>query len=263
MKYIETDIFGRVVVPELFSEIFMLTAQHAGKRMNVYMWRGQGVIDWAIHSSAYRRIYRTKKRPIDERDMRYYEHILLKRARHQGYGFEQGRVLSDFELLAKLQHHGAATRLVDFSRNLLVALWFACRSDPEQTGLLFGIHTNTVEGLEGETEDRGYEEIFDNSKEGSTERVKSWQPPVITKRIAAQSAQFLYSEVCGHTMGSLAFDKSPETFLAFAITPEMKKNILLLLQGTFDIHQITMFPDIDGFSFANSAHFEQYSNERC
>ncbi|EOC1425195.1 FRG domain-containing protein [Cronobacter dublinensis] len=44
--------------------------------------------------------------------------------------------------MAKLQHHGAATRLMDFPRSLLVALWFACFSEPNETGLLLGIHTN-------------------------------------------------------------------------------------------------------------------------
>ncbi len=34
--------------------------------------------------------------------------------------FENGRTLSDFELLAKLQHHGAATRLIDVSKIFLL-----------------------------------------------------------------------------------------------------------------------------------------------
>ncbi|WP_431306784.1 FRG domain-containing protein [Ewingella americana] len=31
--------------------------------------------------------------------------------------------MADFELLAKLQHHGAATRLIDVSRNMLRHSW--------------------------------------------------------------------------------------------------------------------------------------------
>ncbi|MCR8998507.1 FRG domain-containing protein [Rahnella perminowiae] len=48
--------------------------------------------------------------------MRDYERDLLLNAWHQGYGYENGRKLTDFELLAKLQHHGAATRLIDVSK---------------------------------------------------------------------------------------------------------------------------------------------------
>lgn len=61
----------------------------------------------------------------------------------------RGRKLTDFELLAKLQHHGAATRLIDVSRNMLVALWFTCSSEPEKTGLLFGLAAGVIIGLEG------------------------------------------------------------------------------------------------------------------
>ncbi len=37
--------------------------------------------------------------------------------------------ISDLEVLADLQHYGAATCLVDFSRNMLTSLWFACREN--------------------------------------------------------------------------------------------------------------------------------------
>lgn len=42
--------------------------------------------------------------------------------------------LSDFDILAKMQHYGLPTRLLDFSLNPLVALYFACESKTTKDG---------------------------------------------------------------------------------------------------------------------------------
>ena len=51
---------------------------------------------------------------------------LLSDAKMQGHHWRDGIELKDLALTAELQHFGAATCLTDFSRNPLVALWFAC-----------------------------------------------------------------------------------------------------------------------------------------
>ncbi|VVM26322.1 hypothetical protein BSPWISOXPB_3766 [uncultured Gammaproteobacteria bacterium] len=45
--------------------------------------------------------------------------------------------LSDLELLLELQHYGAATGLVDFSRDFLIALWFAAHDNKGKNGKVF------------------------------------------------------------------------------------------------------------------------------
>lgn len=42
--------------------------------------------------------------------------------------------LADFDILAKMQHYGLPTRLLDFSINPLVALYFACESNVKKNG---------------------------------------------------------------------------------------------------------------------------------
>ncbi|MDY4326466.1 FRG domain-containing protein [Pectobacterium brasiliense] len=268
MKTIKTDLFGEIYAPETFSQLLEIIDNHIGKeedRTNVYMWRGQGNIAWPIHSAAYRRLVRPissrlKPRNVTERLMIDYELKLLKQARHQGYGFENGRLLSDFEVLAKLQHHGAATRLIDFSRNILVALWFACQSERDCTGLLFGLHSDHIYGQEGITEEREYGQIFTESIPPIA--ATTWQPPVVTKRISAQGAQFMYSSVGDNPMGSLIFALEPKAYLSIAVTKELKENLLTLLEGIFDIRHITLFPDIDGFCVSNNSNVNHWDSDR-
>ncbi len=259
MDYFNTDFFGRVALPSSLTEILVLVKEHAGERRNVHLWRGQSNISWQIHSSAYRRLKRTQN-TVTEKSMQRYEAYLLKHATHQGYRFEAGRELSDFELLAKLQHHGAATRLIDCSRNIMAALWFACSSEPDTPGLLFGIHSDYLGGSENKPEMRKYKDIFDGIE--GLNYPQTWQPPIVSKRIAAQGAQFLYSTVKDNKMGSLAIDECPESYIAIGISPSLKKLALEELAGIFDIRYLTLFPDIDGFGYANSFRFNEYESER-
>lgn len=259
MNFVDDPLFGKISSPESIEELLLLVKRQTPRRRNVYFWRGQSDIQWPIHSSAYRRLKRTETK-ITESHMQRYEQHLLQHATHQGYRYVDGRYLTDMELLAKLQHHGAATRLIDFSRNILIGLWFACSAEPEKSGILFGFHSHFVGGGENKIELGDYSEVLEGIENFDHPIV--WHPPVVSKRIASQSAQFLYSKVVENNFGSLALGNDADSYVSINISPTFKKQALKGLSEIFDIRYITLFPDIDGFGYSNSFRFKKFENER-
>ena len=257
MTLLPTTRFGPAAAPGNFNELMQLVldARCGTSAFQTWMWRGQANMAWPVHSALYRRLGTPS-----EQEMREAEEYLLQSARHKGYGRVDGGELSDIELLAKLQHHGAATRLVDVSRNALVALWFASNAEPEQTGLLVGIHSDHLAGNEGRPLDTAYGALMDELV--GISHPYTWEPPPLTPRIAAQHSQFLLSAVSHDPRGSLRLPDAEESMLTIAISPDLKRSAMRVLDQLFDIRYLTMFPDFDGFCGSHSQRRSLFANER-
>lgn len=252
MKTFKSNIFGDIPEPENFEELINLISNNHQKNIfNVFMWRGQSNIEWRVDHSAYRRL-KLNSKEITEAEIVNYETSLLKQATHRGYRNQNGKILNDFELLALLQHHGAATRLLDFTRNALIALWFCVSENLDKTGLLLGINTFSVGGYEGGefTSLKDYKKQMESIKEHK--HCQTWEPPIVTPRIAAQHSQFVYSRLSQSKMSSIEFEYKLEENVLIAINKELKQQFASILTSVFDLRFQTLFPDIDGFGDANS-----------
>jgi hypothetical protein len=266
MKTFVSELFGEIPQPSSFQEIVELALNPAPDDYRaVRMWRGQGDISWPLHSTAYRRLrlstFHVSGGDVpNEDDLCSYEKGLLKAADHKGHRIYDGRRLPDFELLARLRHHGAATRLIDATRNMLVALWFCVTSEPTKIGLLAGIHAHYIGGYEGETKEDNYDDVVNDLSKLS--HPMTWKPAPNSPRVAAQHSQFLYSVLCDDKRGSLVLPKPKECVLTAAITPELKTESNKILSEVFDIRRATLFPDFDGFSFSRGVEFHPSDDYR-
>lgn len=235
-----------------------------------YVWRGQPDLRWTLNPGLVRRLSEQRRwnGPLTESQLRGYEMQLLERARAAGYG----RTIGEVELLAILQHHGAATRLLDVSSDPMVALWFAVENQAlqETDGGLFAINISRAEPIPG-TERRSWSDILE---EMNPNVVGFYSPPGADERIKVQRGCFVFSKIAKseHDELSLPIDinnwdearrKSffgqprrsgrpvPPSILVLKIPAAIKSRLLRLLKNSYGYTSETMFPDLGGFAAAN------------
>lgn len=223
-----------------------------------YLFRGVSRASYDIEASACRclpeeyRRNRARLLALNER--------LIKDARIRGHDEKDGRQLSDLELLAELQHYGAATCLIDFSRNALVALWMACQKstgDKQDNGKVVAICSDDTSRFEiidhkllGKDvadffvdKDKGVEGpdiIKSRPKPSALKTLYQWQPKYQNHRIIAQFSVFIFG------------DTNIDTEKTCEIVVSRKSDILKALKKLSGISEESMYPDFDGFARLNA-----------
>jgi hypothetical protein len=133
---------------------------------------------------------------------------------------------SDIEWLCLMQHHGCATRLLDFTKNPLIAIFFA--SDP-------------IAETDGEVLIAKYGHSYEHeSDENLFERSNSfaYYPPHITERIVGQSGCF----VCVNKPNTPLNGKQINTVKI----PKKDKPSIRIELKELGISYSSLFPGIDG-----------------
>ena len=228
-------------------------------------FRGQESEEWSLASSAERRLHASSadEDKVTTRLFIEYHHNLLTRCKLKNYHQREGKPLDELELLADLQHHGAATCLIDFTRNALIALWFACeRSDAE--GKVFVVNTADetafLEITPADIENRSISDILefktretrkDQADEAPTREASSlsinepnfwyWSPAHLNERITAQHSLFLFG-----LPSSMESQLKTEKMV---IESSSKEQIRQELKELHDIHEESLFPDFIGFAY--------------
>lgn len=232
--------------------------EDAGKALDDYMewvmslkgriaFRGQADAEWELTTSAYRRL----KQKMDEH--LYAAHSIFVGYLHERINevrmrFPEHREKTPLEVMAQLQHYGAATGLIDFTENPLVALWFACNEQSKIDGKVFAVRLDDSEKIreiqnidELKGEKGGLDALFEKQK--ADNRLRVWRPGYANYRMLTQQSMFIF--------GKPKIDK--ELFLnpPYDVNFKVKETILHILEQ-FGISQTFMFPDFAGFSLSNS-----------
>lgn len=137
----------------------------------------------------------------------------------------------DWEWLAIAQHYGLATRLLDWTRNPLVAAYFAVASKHTGNSVLYAY-------------DKGFFNYHNLESPYLVEGVKKIYPSSFARRIEAQSGLFTVHEDSTIPLE----DIEPEKLHRIIITRSFRSRLKSILER-YGIHKATLFPDLDGVAF--------------
>ncbi len=170
----------------------------------------------------------------------------------------------DSAWLPLAQHYGQPTRLLDVTRNPLVALFFACIKlnnskqmwNSDRDGVIYAIPTKTMVRQCSEYDKKGQEDELIPDKYldlfGTSADIDDMKKPVIkwldtyvrdvqfNRRLKAQNGSFIW----WHPVEK-AYPKELEGFVSINIKKEFKDSILRELSG-LGVRPDSLFPDSEG-----------------
>ena len=232
------------------------------------VFRGQKKENWPLASSVERRLKEnlpSQEGITDQLFIEYHEG-LLKKCKLKNYDQREQKQLDDLELLADLQHHGAATCLIDFTRNALIALWFACEKSGDADGKVFVVNTadgkTFLEITHTDIKDKSIRNILDFETRKINKDQKDeppipetsaispdkpsfwyWKPAHLNERITAQHSLFLFGLPCSGKLGT------EEIIIESASKEQIQKE----LESLHNICEESLFPDFVGFAYIQRA----------
>ncbi len=215
-----------------------------------FAFRGQANSSWRVAASAYRRLEReTEKRPklfVDPES--FFCDYLYERVTEAKMRFSEHRDLKLLEVMARMQHYGAATGLIDFTVSPLLALWFACQDERDSKGVavdgkvvVVQLDDNPMIQEIKEHENTGEEldVYFPPDPDG---KLRVWRPGNYDSRMITQQSLFIFG--CPDIENFLARDP-------FYVSVD-KKEIYIEILDNMGIAEGFVYPDFYGFSTANT-----------
>ena len=210
------------------------------KGMSRAAYRGQADAGWKLLSGAVRRLQRVYGASIldDEGKLTkliseyHKDNLILPMA------VIDGKPMSDMRRLSVLQHQGAATGLLDFTENPLVALWFACVDEPNQDGKVFIL-------------DIGDPQIVSNGRTlpGENDPFNTWQQGVyyyepdrsLGSRIVAQQSVLV-----------IGIPRIPDHHFTTVVVRQSAKKDLREYLTRLGLSDTVLFGDVPGLAGANA-----------
>ena len=195
-----------------------------------YLFRGHANVDWELEPAIDRSDFSGLQGELERRD---HERLAFAEFKRLALSHLRVSPRNDWEFLTLARHHGAPTRLLDWTENPLAALFFAVeplrRSD---AAVWCHTYIETEQALN----------LDETPDPLSVERVVLFRPPHVHPRVWAQSGMFTV-----HPPGykSLADPWGPLPLTRIRIPVGSRARLRVELQRV-GVHRASLFPDLDG-----------------
>lgn len=210
---------------------FIILIEQKCEREN-YLFRGQNC-DWPLIPKIGR--IKTRKSLLET------ESDMLAEFQRLSKPFLNSPPNNELEWLSLAQHHGMATRLLDWTTNPLAAAWFAIhRPCPDEFGIIWMF-------------DPPIGDVIKAGQAASTKpfdgaRSKIFQPNITTSRIQSQNGWFTLHKYHSSTNRFTAFENNKiyNKYLTKIKIPGERFSQIRFQLDRLGINERSLFPDIDG-----------------
>lgn len=227
-----------------------------------WAFRGQKNADWPLVSSLSRHLFsflpeETLWHAREARSIRVF------RRKAHNYLSDPHALEDDLRCLAMIQHHGGATRLIDFTKSPFVAAFFALEKAVDDVAI-YALNTPELWHAKPSSEPDLTREVIDPRITGNANKyfyrnendiLWAGEPELMDSRLIAQSGTFIMPGVLNKPVDAILKNyTSDKTLLKKIILPKQIRQESLLTLYRMNITNATLFPDLDGL--AKSIRFE-------
>lgn len=233
-------------------------------QLNGWAFRGEVSAEWPLMTSLARRL-QTYCPDRDLWPLREGRALRIFRRKAHNYLQDPQALLDDLRSLSFMQHHGAPTRLLDFSKSPYVATFFALESASTDaavyalnTPLLWSAAPRTTPGLTRDTIDPrvagNFERYF---LPNSHPIVWFGEPSAMDRRLVAQSGLFVLPGQIDQPLEHLldAYHDHADLLTKFVLSIDMRGEAMEYLYR-MNVTYATLFPDLEGLARASAYELE-------
>ena len=230
-----------------------------------WAFRGEASAQWPLVSSLTRRLQTYCNDDPTLWPLREQRALRVFRRKAHIYLQERGALDDELRCMALMQHHGAPTRLLDFTKSPYVAAFFALQNAVTDAAV-YALNTPALWSAAPCFDPTFTRDRIDPRVPGNFERYfldNRWpllwfgEPLEMDRRLVAQSGLFVVPGLLDQPLESIleSYPQSEPTIVKYVLPIGLRTEAMQSLYR-MNLTQATLFPDLDGLARSTAYELE-------